>query len=180
MKDFDIEKLKRENIFIAKDDFFEKMQATVLEKTTFKTEAKIFNLEWVYAAAAAIAMIFGLTFFINSENTEKNTVTIETAYTEQNVATNSFSGNTIEKQDNFIPKNKQEDLTSTVQNDPRRNSEPQVKPKERTANFADQKAVFKTVNPERQVDQILAGFTSSDLSNLGKNTEQDIYLDLYN
>ena len=35
-------------------------------------------------------------------------------------------------------------------------------------------------NPEIQVDQVLSSFTSAELADLGKNIEQDIYLDLYN
>ena len=38
----------------------------------------------------------------------------------------------------------------------------------------------KIQSAEIPMDQIIASFTSADLADLGKNTEQDIYLDLYN
>ena len=63
MKDFDIEKIKRENIFTPKENLFESMQAKVLAEVIPRKAGRIINLKWAYAAAAAVAMVFGLTFF---------------------------------------------------------------------------------------------------------------------
>ena len=79
MKNFDIENLERKNIFTTPDNFFDKVQENVLRETVHQQKdikiteakpAKVFKLNWVYAAAAALAMIFGLGYFLNSNNTE--------------------------------------------------------------------------------------------------------------
>ena len=68
MKNLDIEKLERKNIYKVPDGFFEQMQSQILNKTQPKQNAKIIKLNWVYAAAAAITLFFGITFVINQNN----------------------------------------------------------------------------------------------------------------
>ena len=73
----------------------------------------------------------------------------------------------------------EEDLTSVAQTHPKRSTEPSTVSPKKTS-FANQKEQKTSQNPEVQVDQILANFTSAELATVGRNTEQDIYLDLYN
>ncbi|QDP85299.1 hypothetical protein FNJ88_06865 [Chryseobacterium sp. SNU WT5] len=180
MKDFDIEKLKRENVFTAKDDFFESMQARVLEQTTVPkhNEGKIFNLNWAYGAAAAVALIFGLTIFTDNANSEQEMVAsnIESVVPKPIVS----SSQAVEKSENEVNQDNTTGmaLTSPQISHPKENKISSVQPTEQKVNYADNKKVNKS-NPEVQVDQILASFTSAELTNVGKNTEQDIYLDLY-
>ena len=78
MKNLDIEKLERKNSYEVPNDFFTKMQENVLKETTHKKEARIFKLNWAYSAAAAVAVLFGITFFVNQNNNDasnaKNTI----------------------------------------------------------------------------------------------------------
>lgn len=180
MKDFDIEKIKRENIFTAQDDLFESMQAKVLAEVIPKKAGRIINLKWAYAAAAVIAMIFGLTFLNNSTTDidQRETIAAEgNIAVPKTVVSSTESVDEIEKLA-FTEKIPEAYLTSTQPTYPKENTAKAPVKIEQKVNVAVSKKV-KTANPELQVDQILASFTSADLSNVGKNTEQDIYLDLY-
>ena len=68
--EFDVENLERKNIFKIPEGFFENMQAKVLQgvqPVEAKKEGRIVKMNWVYAAAAAITMFFGITFFVNQD-----------------------------------------------------------------------------------------------------------------
>ena len=63
MKNLDIEHLERKNIYKVPDEsFFTEIQAKVLQETAPIKETKTVKLNWMYAAAAAMAMVFGATF----------------------------------------------------------------------------------------------------------------------
>ncbi len=70
MKEFDIEKLERKNIYTVPENLFENIQERVMNdiKPEQKAPAPVFKLNWMYAAAASLALIFGVTFIINSNN----------------------------------------------------------------------------------------------------------------
>lgn len=182
MKNLDVEKLERKNIYQLPDNVFEKMQAKVLEETIPVKQAKIIKLNWIYSAAAAIALLFGLTFYINNDpkGTTVNSVAQTTPTVEKTVATNTLSNDKVVKEkienDNIvaIPVNvesnkvKKADVKSFAVS-----NQKQVKTSEEVSTKKVQKA-------EIPMDQIIASFTSADLADLGRNTEQDVYLDLYN
>ena len=182
MKNLDVEKLERKNIYQLPDNVFEKMQAKVLEETIPVKQAKIIKLNWIYSAAAAIALLFGLTFYINNDpkGTTVNSVAQTTPSVEKDVAKNTLSNDKvvsvkIENMNNVeVPVNvesnkgkKAEVKSFAVSN------QKQVKTSEEVSTKKVQKA-------EIPMDQIIASFTSADLADLGRNTEQDVYLDLYN
>lgn len=180
MKDFDIEKIKRENIFTVKEDLFESMQAKVLAEVIPKKAGRIINLKWAYAAAAVVAMVFGLTFFNTTltDVDQQETIAVENEVVlPKTVVSSTDSVDETEKLA-FTEKIPEAYLTSTQPTYPKENTAKAPIKMEQKANVAVNKKE-KTTNPELQVDQILASFTSADLSNVGKNTEQDIYLDLY-
>ena len=180
MKDFDIEKIKRENIFTAKEDLFESMQAKVLAEVIPKKAGRIINLKWAYAAAAAVAMIFGLTFFntsLTDVDQQENSVVENNTTIPKTAVSSAESVDETEKLA-FTEKIPEAYLTSDEPIYPKETSAKAPIKVEQKVNIAVNKKE-KTTNPELQVDQILASFTSADLSNVGKNTEQDIYLDLY-
>lgn len=182
MKNLDIEKLERKNIYQLPDHVFEKMQAKVLAETIPVKQAKIIKLNWIYSAAAAIALLFGLTFYINNDpkETTLNSVAQTTPSVEKTVATNTLSNDKVvtEKIENTnnveVPvhvesnKVKKVDVKSFAVS-----NQKQVKTSEEVSTKKVQKA-------EIPMDQIIASFTSADLADLGRNTEQDVYLDLYN
>lgn len=177
MENLDIEKLERKNVYKVPENFFAEMQQKVLAETAPKKEAKIFKINWAYSAAAAITLLFGITFFVTQNDEAGNT---------QNVMANNNSpvSNAITEQQKQEAANAyktfENDLTSVTENNQKREQAPIATVSEKTTqnNTPNKKDV--TATPEVQVDQILANFTSTELAAVSKNTEQDIYLDLYN
>lgn len=178
MENLDIEKLERKNVYKVPENFFAEMQQKVLAETAPKKEARIFKINWAYSAAAAVTLLFGITFFVTQNDDVENT---------QNVLANNSSSSannavTVQqKEDAAIAyKTFEKDLTSVTENNQKGEQAEIATVSEKTAqsNTPNKKEV--TATPEVQVDQILANFTSTELAAVSKNTEQDIYLDLYN
>lgn len=180
MKEFDIEKLKRENIFKTPDGFFEDMQKKVLQETIPVKQGKIIKLNWAYSAAAAVALLVGVSVVMNSDPAIEGQSMTQIVPPDDNPATHTLSEIKPETEEVVALKILEEDLTSVAQTHPKRSTEPSTVSPKKTASFANQKAQKISQNPEVQVDQILANFTSAELATVGRNTEQDIYLDLYN
>ncbi|MEF9480259.1 hypothetical protein OWR28_23485 [Chryseobacterium sp. 1B4] len=68
MKEFDIEKLERKNIYTVPENLFENIQESVMNDIKTSKKAPVFKLNWMYAAAASLALIFGATYVFNSDN----------------------------------------------------------------------------------------------------------------
>lgn len=181
MKNLDIEKLERQNVYRVPDDFFEGMQMKVLAETAPKKEAKIIKINWVYSAAA-VALLFGVTFFVNQKNTDAELVTTtkQIASNSNNVANISLPKdnpkNEVVVSDQIVKGN----LTNVVATNQKQSTDSNDNVEQNQSNLVNQEKTTVTQNPDVQVDQILANFSSADLADLGKNTEQDVYLDLYN
>ena len=180
MKEFDIEKLKRENIFKTPDGFFEDMQKKVLQETVPVKQGKIIKLKWAYSAAAAVALLVGVSVVLNSDPAVESQSITQIVPVHSDTATYAISEVKPQKQEAVALQILEEDLTSVAQTYPKRSTEPSSVSPKKTASFANQKEQKTSQNPEIQVDQILANFTSAELATVGRNTEQDIYLDLYN
>lgn len=178
MKNLDIEKLERKNIYTAPDHFFEDIQAKVLQETVHQKPARVFKMNWAYAAAAAVAMIFGITFFVSQGGEEKTVVTENQALAVNAPAVNTSPQTQLQNEATVAYKILENDLTSAASVNQKGNKE-QFAVSTKAETSAEVQNKTKTLNSEVQVDQILAGFTSAELADLGKNTEQDIYLDLY-
>ena len=180
MKDFDIEKLKRENVFKTYDGFFEDMQNKVLQETAPVSRGKIINLNWAYGAAAAVALLFGITFYVNSEPVVEQDLISQNASPVEAPVTQTLSNDKPQTEESVALQVLEKDLTSVEQVHQKTEAKAEtISTKERTA-FASQKKQPVNQSPEVQVDQILASFSSAELADVGRNTEQDIYLDLYN
>ncbi|QOW11092.1 hypothetical protein Q73A0000_12360 [Kaistella flava (ex Peng et al. 2021)] len=180
MKDFDIEKLERENVFKMPDGFFEDMQNKVLLETVPVKQGKIIKLNWAYGAAAAVALIVGVTVFVNSDSTAETQLFGQNASSANNSATYTLPNDKPQKEATIALQTLEKDLTSVEQTHQKESTEPATIQTKGNVSFADQKKLKVSPNPEVQVDQILASFTSAELADVGRNTEQDIYLDLYN
>lgn len=176
MKEFDIEDLKRENVYKAPEGFFDDIQRKVLQQTIPQKKGRIIKLNWAYSAAAAIAAILGLTIFINSEQTQEQEVLVSN--TAQTIA--PISSSRVEIEPAVYENNSTLDLTSEPIAYQNKTEQQKVIYKPGPTESLRKIENVKAPNPEVQVDQILATFTSADLADVGKNTEQDIYLDLYN
>lgn len=182
MKNLDIEKLERQNVYKVPEHFFAEMQQKVLAETAQKKEAKIFKMNWAYSAAAAVALLFGVTFFINQSND-----TTETANPKNTISINNKSQETIAAPTNNIEndatiayQNFEKNLTIVTENNQKDEQSSVAMISKNNNQTVDQNKKEVVANPEIQVDQILANFTTAELADVGKNTEQDIYLDLYN
>ena len=180
MKEFDIENLKRETIFKTPDGFFEDMQKKVLQETIPVKQGKIIKLNWAYSAAAAVALLVGVSVVMNSDPGVEGQSMTQVVPADSSPATYTLSEVKPQKEEAVALKILEEDLTSVAQTHQKRSTEPSSVSPKKTASFANQKELKTTQNPEVQVDQILANFTTAELATVGRNTEQDIYLDLYN
>ena len=177
MKDFDIEKLERKNIYTTPDNFFAEMQANVLKQAVPQKEAPVFKMNWAYAAAAAVATLFGITFFMNqSEETPK-----AIAQTQEVVLPENEMLAQSETQPNeavLAYQTLSEDLTSIEEVNQKEEAAP-VAVAAKAKSVKAEKTAVQAPNPEGQIDQVLANITTAELADLGINAEQDVYLDLY-
>lgn len=182
MKEFDIEKLERKNIYTVPDNLFKNIQESVMNdiKIEEKAPAPIFKLNWMYAVAASLALIFGVTFVLNSN------------YGSADKGLNSKEGYVVNKGE---PKTESElayetlksDLTSVENTDQRfvnqkNNSNLSLNDK---SGDGKETGSQKTVKPvvkkeETRMNDYLDSFSNSEIAELASNSTQDVYLDLYN
>lgn len=199
MKNFDIEQLERKNIYKTPDNFFASMQENVLKqavhapvKEITRSEAKIIPMKtnWLYAAAAALALLLGLGFFIRNINSTPdnnqlaaNNTAVETlsAQSQNAGTTEPFTVETTQPGDAAM-----QDLTfeeNSNQNIAQTETAVSNRVKAVASNVSTTKtSVTKTakVNKEEPLEQILTSFTSAELAEMSKDAEMDVYLDLYN
>ncbi len=176
--DFYLEKLERKNIYTVSENIFENIQDHVINKVLPHKKAPVFKINWAYAAAASLALIFGATFVLNNSSTADD-VSPAVAYTVKNQQPETESQMAYETL--------KSDLTS-VENDHQNNesqknnkSVAQNKPQAETDREASDKT-GKTVSKqdETQMNEYLDSFSNSEISELASNSTQDVYLDLYN
>ena len=180
MKEFDIEKLKRENIFKTPAGFFEDMQNKVLQEVAPVQRGNIIKLNWAYGAAAAIALLIGVSVFFNSGDSAEQESFAKTALRKNNEVTYTLSDDKPKIEDAIVLPVIEQDLPSVAEIVKKSQANSISVSEKDAVTFAARKEKSKTPNPEVQVDQILATFTSAEMADVGRNTEQDIYLDLYN
>ncbi|MCI3939408.1 hypothetical protein MQX03_19725 [Chryseobacterium aahli] len=174
---FDMENLERKNIYQVPENIFENIQEKVLSEIKADKKAPIFKLNWAYAAAASLALIFGSTFLYNSFSDSNK----DQDFTE-NYATNSAP----KKESEIAYETLKSDLTS-VENNNQTIDNQQTNPQIKTIADIPQKTETKpqTVKPvskktEAQMAEYLDSFSNSEITELANNSTQDVYLDLYN
>lgn len=189
----DIEKLERKNPFPEpSEDFFSEMQTNVIAQTVeknaplVKKETKVFSLNLRWMAAAAVILIAGITVFLGFSNDSEismaeQTATVDSFYeiqkpsqpTSMALSTNDTSATEGATEiSRAMP-------VKTVQRSESSNSESQDSSV--TNKVAGQDYAFEnSKKPESEVEKVLAAFTPDQLRDLDKNSEQDLYLDLYN
>lgn len=176
IKGFDVEKLERKNIYAVSDQTFAAVQDKVLSEIKRDKRTPIFRLNWGYAAAASLALIFGSTFLYNS-------------FSDTNVdqgITESYSNNTAPKKESEIAyETLQSDLTSVESNN--QTIENQTNTQIRTVADVPKKSVERTSSvmqvskrTEVQMNEYIESLSSSEIAELTNNSSQDVYLDLYN
>lgn len=176
MKEFDIEKLERKNIYTVPDNLFENIQEKVMNDVKAGKKAPIFKLNWGYAVAASLALIFGSTFVFNSVNDTKETTNSQAAY-----ASNSQEPKT---ESETAYETLKSDLTS-VENNNQKVGNQDNKSFAQDNSTEIKKTETRTVKPvskkqETQMNEYLDSFSNSEITELASNSTQDVYLDLYN
>lgn len=178
MKGFDLEKLERKNIYKISDHLFENVQENVMSEVSTKRKAPIFKLNWTYAAAASLALIFGSTFLYNSYSDSE----------ENNTSIVNFAANNPEpkKESEIAYETLKSDLTSVEKNNQTIENQ-QINQQIKTVAYVPEKTEVKPQNvkpvskkTEAQMTEYLDSFSSSEIAELANNSTQDVYLDLYN
>jgi len=169
MKKIDIEKWERKTPKLP-ENFFEEMQEKVLDKTVRaeKQPVKRFKINPMWASAAAIAVVFGISFFVNFKN--KN---VEVTQNPQMVQTENVF--ILKQEQNTQP---QIDAINqeAVENQPYTESK---------TSFAGQssdvvsKQKVKNLSTKLKMEEVLNVMSEEELQELATNYEQDTFLDLY-
>ncbi len=178
LNDFDLEKLERKNIYTVPENLFENIQERVLNEIKVEKKAPIFKLNWAYAAAASLALIFGATFVLNNDDSNN-------ADTPTHFATNDQGH---KKESEVAYETLQSDLTSVENNNQTVGNQENKKSfyTNDNANIeTTSETKTQTVKPvkkqtETQMNEYLDAFSNSEISELASNSTQDVYLDIYN
>lgn len=177
INDFDVENLERKNIYSVSDNLFANVQDKVLSEIKKDKKAPIFKLNWGYAAAASLALIFGSTFLYNSFSDSNKDLGVS-----ENYATNTAP----KKESEIAYETLKSDLTS-VENINQTIDNQQTKQQIKAVAYVPEKAEAKpqAVKPvskktEAQMTEYLDSFSNSEIAELANNSTQDVYLDLYN
>ena len=180
MKEFDIEKLERKNIYTVPDNMFENIQENVMNDIKTSKKAPVFKLNWMYAAAASLALIFGATYVFNSDNgstqKELNSETTYTANTKEPKTEGELAYETLKSDLTSVENNNQ-----TVENQ-KSNNTYAYKSVSETEKTIDTPKPVKTVKKkeETRMNEYLDSFSNSEIAELASNSTQDVYLDIYN
>ena len=169
MKKIDIEKWERKTPKLP-ENFFEEMQEKVLDKTVRveKQPVKRFKINPAWASAAAIAVIFGISFFVNVKN--KN---VEVTQNPQMVQTENVPTLNQEQSTEY-----QADVASqkVVENQPYTESKTSFAGQSSDA-VSEQKV--KNLSTKLKMEEVLNVMSEEELQELATNYEQDTFLDLY-
>lgn len=185
MKQFDIENLKKKMPYELPEHTFEAVQKRVLAETTVSKQAQISNFKWFYAAAAVMLLLIGFGFYINSNSPEQNLDTKVLAAKTQGIMdvnqgadSAEISSNNINEKQSFAENHANENTTDLTSRSFRN---PTIRNAANTP-LEQKPASVKTVSvtTEKQVDNVLDGFSQKEITSLMANSEQDVYLDLYN
>lgn len=177
MKDFDIEKLERKNIYKTPEHFFETMQERVLNEVFPKKDKqeKTFTLnpKWLYAIAASVVVLLGFTFIFITKKNENTTTTIAKKTTEihkaiaENQPQQEINNYAILTSQVGKPLDKHTEVVNTENNNTKENNTTQnIKTSTNT-------------NHTKATEELLSSLSKEEFSELAKNIENDIYLDLY-
>lgn len=175
MKNFDLDKLERKTPYKIPDNFFEDMQSNVLKKTVNqeKKSAKVFKLNFsaVTSIAATIVLLFGFAFLWKTNQTDMVTTShidsIESVDLKPNMIPNTEKNNAVSASE---PTQKS-DAASQNQN---------ITEKNIAISNDDNSIKTESKSTDLNYDQLLNSLSDEELKELSKNTDQDLYLELFN
>ena len=169
MKKIDIEKWERKSPKLP-ENFFEEMQEKILDKTVRaeKQPVKRFKINPAWASAAAIAVVFGISFFVNVKN--KN---VEVTQNPQMVQTENVSTLNQEQSAEY-----QADVVNqeAVENQPYTEAKTSFVGQ---SSDAVSKQKVKNLSTKLKMEEVLNVMSEEELQELATNYEQDAFLDLY-
>ena len=169
MKKIDIEKWERKTPELP-ENFFEEIQEKVLDKTVRaeKRPVKRFKINPVWASAAAIAVVFGISFFVNVKN--KN---VEVTQNPQMVQTENVS--TLNQEQNTEP---QIDTVGQEVTENQSYTESKTSFAGQSLDAVSEQKV-KNLSTKLKMEEVLNVMSEEELQELTSNYEQDTFLDLY-
>ena len=169
MKKIDIEKWERKTPELP-ENFFEEMQEKVLDKTVRveKRPVKRFKINPAWASAAAIAVIFGISFFVNFKNKNVEVIQNPQMVQNENVSTPNQEQNTEPKID-VLGQEVTENQSYT---------EPKTSLVGQSLDAVSEQKV-KNLSTKLKMEEVLNVMSEEELQELATNYEQDTFLDLY-
>ncbi len=178
MKHLDIEQLKRENIYKTPDQFFEKIQENVMKdfsenhQPQFPQIGRKIYRNWWYAAASLV-LIAGAAWMFSSTHSEEDSSFIQNNTVSETPERSVEIQNTMEPatENYMVLANDLTILAEEHQKEEQATAKTSQTPVQRTE---------ATFTGAQQIEQILDVLTAEEIASLAQNTEQDIYLDLYN
>ncbi|WP_228414231.1 hypothetical protein [Chryseobacterium sp. CH21] len=159
---------------------FENIQENVMNDIKTSKKAPVFKLNWMYAAAASLALIFGATYVLNSDNdSAEQTLNAKTEYAANNEEPKTESEKAYETLKSDLTSVENNNQTVENQNDKNVYASKGGEVTEKiSATPKPVKAVTK--KEEIQMNDYLDSFSNSEIAELASNSTQDVYLDIYN
>ena len=188
----DIEKLSRKTPYPEpSDEFFKNLQDQVISKTigektpVVDKQAKVFSLNFKWMAAAAVVLIAGLTAFLGFEkSSETQSFASQKPIVDSVYNINEPKSNTSEQlANNTATEEHHADVIKkqNVKNHHIASAKMTVSDAKSYNNTDRQDYAVETIRKsESEVEKVLVAFTPDQLKDLDRNSEQDVYLDLYN
>jgi len=189
----DIEKLNRKTPYPEpSEDFFKQMQANVISQTigqnpmVVKKETKVFSLNVKWLAAAAVVLIGGITAFFSLNNNPEVSMAqqapiVDSVYEIEQPIQKPSADLLAE---NMISTETQNEISKPkILKNNQALSAPQSKSEvSSVGTMTDRQdyAVAAKTGSKMDVEKVLAAFTPDQLKDIDRNSEQDVYLDLYN
>lgn len=168
--------------------FFQKIQDNVVakiagEKSVIKKkETKIFSLNFKWMAAASVVLIAGIFAFFGLQNNPKTEIAnqtniIDSVYETEPVTKPLIADNSVTvKPLQEIKKNQNNKYSIEAAHISKINDNSSLKSNIDIQDYSE----GRNNRSETAVDKVLVAFTADQIKDIDKNSEQDIYLDLYN
>lgn len=187
MENFNLDNLERKNIYKTPENLFEKVQENVLKNVSLEAKkqelqpAKIFNMSWAMGIAAAFVAIFGILWFVTTNNeTETKIDTIVKAEIPHNPVESKQAYATL-KSDIVSTENTDENNHSDVKPELiASNTQEKSSTKEENNTIKIEKATTKSQKTEEHINAYLDALPKGEVAELASNSVSDVYLDLYN
>ncbi len=167
MKNLDLEKLKRENIYQTPEHLFEGVQSRVFSQLSLHkssvSNAKVIELFGKYAVAAAVVLIFSIGGFVLFKHQGEET----------------------------LPANREEVLL-TYQEDTAIEVQPHTEIEEEKIHYTAVKTIIPETNPpvqnlhtimhkniDKNIDELISSYSNVEINQLVNESEPDVYLDIF-